>query len=97
MKSASSTNDYLSRTCIFCEFYNPNFTEDTFDDHFWEECPVLLKCDKCGQVVEIALYDDHFLSECDRDDVYKRCERCLHAIPEDKYAYHLKAKKCNRK
>jgi centrosomal protein CEP104 len=36
-------------TCQFCGRYDPNFTEDMLDMHYWKECPCLMSCTFCGQ------------------------------------------------
>ena len=40
------------------------------DRHFWKECPALLPCGQCGQVVEVATLNEHLLTECDRSQPF---------------------------
>ena len=41
-----------SDTCQFCGLHDANFTDDTLDYHFWQDCPMLTDCKYCGQVNE---------------------------------------------
>ena len=50
----------------FCGRYDPNFTEDMLDMHYWKECPMLTSCKFCGQVVEIMTLNVHMLEECEK-------------------------------
>ncbi len=49
------------------------------------------------QVVEIASFTDHLLTECDNKDQHKKCPRCSEAIPVSDYDAHIKDKTCPRK
>ena len=37
-------------TCQFCGKFDPNFTEDALDLHYFQDCPMLMRCKECGQV-----------------------------------------------
>jgi hypothetical protein len=50
----------------FCSRYDPNFTEDMLDMHYWKECPMLTSCKFCGQVVEVMTMNQHMLEECEK-------------------------------
>ena len=57
------TGDF--RTCQFCGRFEPDWDEEKLDLHFWKECPALLPCQQCGQVVEVATLNEHLLTECE--------------------------------
>ncbi|XP_033763312.1 centrosomal protein of 104 kDa-like isoform X1 [Pecten maximus] len=84
----------MDHICIFCEEQNPSFTEDGLDLHYWKHCPMLKRCTNCKQVVEIASYTDHLLTECEAKGNYARCPQCTEAIPKSEYAQHIADKSC---
>jgi hypothetical protein len=51
----------LEKTCIFCEQYNKDFSEQDLDKHYWNDCKMLIKCIKCNNIVEIPNYTNHLL------------------------------------
>ena len=72
----SNNNDQLDENpeeldenvCIFCGERNEAFTGDPekgLDLHYWKYCPMLKRCEFCGQVTEIANFHEHVLSECE--------------------------------
>eukprot|EP00929_Paragymnodinium_shiwhaense_P070119 TRINITY_DN35491_c0_g1_i1.p1 TRINITY_DN35491_c0_g1~~TRINITY_DN35491_c0_g1_i1.p1 ORF type:complete len:827 (+),score=189.47 TRINITY_DN35491_c0_g1_i1:131-2611(+) len=73
-------------TCMFCGRQDPAFAlEDALDVHYWRACPMLIECDCCGQVVEVATLREHLLEECEnahaarsraRDMAPRRCSLC---------------------
>lgn len=40
----------VTYTCQFCGKYDPTFTEEKLDMHYWQNCPMLNSCEECGQV-----------------------------------------------
>lgn len=50
-----------------------------------------------SQVVEIASYTEHLLTECEAKTNYQKCPRCTEAIPKSDYDEHIAAKSCNCK
>lgn len=44
--------DDVSCKCQFCGKYDSSFTDETLDMHYWQNCPMLMSCDECGQVRE---------------------------------------------
>lgn len=42
-----------SFTCLFCGAGNESWNEDTLDLHYWQDCPFLVPCPACAQVVEV--------------------------------------------
>ncbi|WAR15731.1 CE104-like protein [Mya arenaria] len=53
------------------------------------------KCANCKQVVEIASYTDHLLTECEAKSNYAKCNRCTEAITKPEYEQHVAEKACN--
>lgn len=72
--------DFPSDMCQFCGLQDPEFTEDTLDYHFWQDCPMLCSCSECGQVIEIMCLAEHLLSECDSRAQFTECQTCHEAI-----------------
>lgn len=58
-------------TCQFCGAYDEGFDEEKLDLHFWKECPLLMSCEQCGQIVEIVGLTDHLVGECDQSQPYR--------------------------
>ena len=63
------------------------------DMHYWKECPMLITCQSCGQVVSIENYKEHLLNVC-RIGRYEECPRCKQAIEQTKYNDHIKRYTC---
>ncbi|XP_076320514.1 centrosomal protein of 104 kDa-like isoform X2 [Tachypleus tridentatus] len=84
----------LEKICMFCEEKNDSFNPEQLDLHYYKDCPMLMLCQNCKQVVEIAGYTEHLLVECDSQDQYKQCLRCKEAIPLKGYQVHTRLKKC---
>mmetsp|Transcript_15235 Transcript_15235/g.22435 ORF Transcript_15235/g.22435 Transcript_15235/m.22435 type:complete len:120 (-) Transcript_15235:775-1134(-) len=57
-------------SCMFCGFHDPQWTENDLDVHYWKDCPLLISCPSCAQIVEIAGLPEHLLDECDAKDSY---------------------------
>ncbi|XP_048780572.1 centrosomal protein of 104 kDa-like isoform X3 [Ostrea edulis] len=85
----------MDNICIFCGERNENFTEEGLDLHYWKHCPMLKRCTNCKQVVEIASYTEHLLTECEAKSNYAKCPRCSEAIAKSDYDEHIAAKSCN--
>lgn len=49
--------DDVTCTCQFCGKYDPSFTDEKLDMHYWQNCPMLMSCDECGQVRAMAPED----------------------------------------
>lgn len=61
-------------TCIFCGQQDPQWGENELDLHFWSDCPMLLSCPHCTNVIEIAGLPDHLLKECPQaNGLYTLC------------------------
>lgn len=46
------------------------------------------------QVVEVGIYIEHLLRECEKKGKYQQCSRCSEAIGND-YETHIKLKECH--
>lgn len=90
-----SVAEYLDNLCIFCGKRDESFTEDGLDLHYWKHCPMLQRCDECGQVVEIASFTEHLLSECESRSKFSQCPRCSEAVPTDDLRRHEHSPACN--
>ena len=88
-------NDDTEHTCQFCGLFNPNFTSEQIDLHQYKECPMLLPCFKCKQIVEISNLNHHFLEECAQRKQFKQCPRCKEAVLIKDYETHIADKSCN--
>ncbi|XP_021361022.1 centrosomal protein of 104 kDa-like isoform X2 [Mizuhopecten yessoensis] len=95
-KDDDDTSMYnMDNICIFCEERNSSFTEEGLDLHYWKNCPMLKRCTNCKQVVEIASYTEHLVSECEAKGNYAKCPRCTEAIPKSEHPQHVADKSCN--
>ena len=88
-------NDDTEHTCQFCGLFNPNFTSEQIDLHQYKECPMLLPCFKCKQIVEISSLNHHFLNECAQKKQFKQCPKCKEAVLIKDYEAHIADKSCN--
>jgi centrosomal protein CEP104 len=61
-------------SCMFCGVHNASWTENDLDLHYWKDCPLLIACPSCSQIVEIAGLPEHLLDECDAKGSYEPCE-----------------------
>lgn len=61
-------------SCMFCGVRDKAWTENDLDVHYWKDCPLLISCPSCAQIVEIAGLPEHLLDECDEKDTYVPCE-----------------------
>lgn len=50
--SGEDQQDFTS--CMFCGVRDKNWTENDLDVHYWKDCPLLISCPSCAQIVEIA-------------------------------------------
>ncbi|XP_025081009.1 centrosomal protein of 104 kDa-like isoform X2 [Pomacea canaliculata] len=88
-------NQSIPGICIFCGERNEAFTEEGLDIHYWKSCPMLKRCANCKQVVEIATYTEHVLTECEAKSNFGKCPRCSEAIPHAELDQHIADKTCN--
>jgi centrosomal protein CEP104 len=50
--------------CGFCGQLDPSFNDVSLDIHYWRDCPMLIQCWECEQIMDISSLDQHFLEEC---------------------------------
>ncbi|EAR95577.1 centrosomal protein, putative (macronuclear) [Tetrahymena thermophila SB210] len=85
----------VMEVCEFCHVHNPTFADKKdLDIHLWRECPMLLLCPHCAQVVEVSAYNQHLLEECKKAMKFRQCPRCKEAISVTEYNDHVKEKSC---
>ena len=82
-------------TCEFCGMFDKNINQDQLTLHQYRECPMLIQCNKCKQIIEISKSNFHLLYECDFKEQYKKCDRCKQAIEVDKFNEHVNNKVCD--
>ena len=81
-------------TCQFCGGYGPA-SESELDLHYWQDCPLLMSCARCQQVVEIATLQEHLLEECERHADFAACPTCGDALEAGaKFEAHVAARAC---
>lgn len=61
-------------SCMFCGVRDKTWNENDLDVHYWKDCPLLISCPSCAQIVEIAGLPEHLLDECDEKDSYVPCD-----------------------
>jgi len=84
--------------CQFCGLEDPSFSEggeDKLDLHYWSECPILISCKQCEQVIEIPTLTEHLLHECEVHGAYKECSRCRQAVLASAFAAHAERRDCH--
>jgi centrosomal protein CEP104 len=81
--------------CGFCGKNDALFgNQDNLDIHYWKDCPMLVGCSQCNQIVEIIQLNNHFLKECEFHELFKQCPRCKEAIHIDEYEQHNEEQAC---
>ena len=88
-------NEDSEHTCQFCGLFDPSLNSDQIDLHQYRECPMLIPCFKCKQIVEISGLNQHFLNECAQKKQFKQCPRCREAVLIKDYQAHVTDKSCN--
>ncbi len=83
-------------TCQFCGLFDINFNEDSLAMHQYKECPMLIQCFKCGNIVEISTLNNHYLQECPQKNQFKQCPICKEAVLSKDYDKHISDKFCNQ-
>ena len=64
-------------------------TEELLMLHQYKECPMLILCTECQQIIEISKLHNHLLTECSSKSKYKECSICKHAIQTQNMSSHL--------
>ncbi|CAB4039386.1 Hypothetical predicted protein, partial [Paramuricea clavata] len=95
--SAKPEPTAVDRMCIFCGTKDETFTEEVLDTHYWKSCPMLKRCSKCSQVIEIARQSQHLLEECDSKSSFVSCPKCKEAVTKIELTNHTHDKICPKK
>jgi len=61
--------------CHFCGRRDMSFTQEGLDIHYWRECPMLIECDVCKQVIEISTFRTHLREECEKGAIARAAAR----------------------
>lgn len=82
------------KVCEFCGRNDKNFQEESkYDMHLWMECPMLVTCSECKQVVPISTYAEHLLEGCAKSQ-HQQCPRCKEPVHANEYNGHIKSMAC---
>jgi len=83
------------KTCHFCKRSDLIFNDmDRFDYHLWKECRMLTSCRECLQIIEVADYNAHLLSECKNAELHCACPRCRQIVNVDQLDDHVASLEC---
>lgn len=80
--------------CQFCGAFGPSPSEEALDLHYWQDCPMLMPCGRCGQVIEIASSPEHLLTECEHRGAFTACAVCGDAVPSASLPAHRASSVC---
>ncbi|PIK44373.1 putative centrosomal protein [Apostichopus japonicus] len=83
--------------CVFCGDKNEAYRDGGMDVHYWKQCPMLKKCPKCKQVVEVSGQTEHLLTECESRTKFAKCPRCSEAHEKTELDRYVTEKICERK
>jgi centrosomal protein CEP104 len=84
-----------SGICEFCGKTDPMFSsQDNIDIHYWKDCPMLVACLQCAQIVEIIHLNSHMLKECELKELVKQCPRCKESVHIDEFEQHVEEQAC---
>ncbi len=92
LKPAASNNTGM---CVYCGKTDSIFAnQDNLDIHWWKDCPMLVACLQCSQIVEILHLNSHMLNECTLKELVGHCPRCKEAIHMDEFEQHTEEQAC---
>ena len=81
--------------CVFCGEEDEAFGQgQALDMHYWEACPLLMRCTACKQVVEISGLADHLVDDCESTTAFERCDHCRVAVASTELEAHRQSKAC---
>jgi centrosomal protein CEP104 len=86
--------NYEGNSCEFCGYYKPDMTKDELNIHQYKDCPLLMQCNNCKQIIEISNLNNHLLTECDFKDKYIKCEKCKQVVDKDGLNEHQNSENC---
>ena len=96
-KNKESENNNIideEHTCEFCGYYKPNITKDELNIHQYKDCPMLMQCNNCKQIIEISNLNNHLLNECDFKDKFLKCNKCKQVVEKDSINDHQNSENC---
>lgn len=94
-KIKNTKTEDKGKICEFCDKMDKKFfDQNKMDIHLWKECPWLIICEGCSQVVEIPSYAKHLLEECDNKKLFKKCPRCKEPVHNSLFKQHCDLMKC---
>jgi len=86
--------------CIFCGERNDDFIGDDekgLDLHYWKYCPMLKRCEYCGQVTEIPAFHEHILIECEARQQGKIPDEIIALMTKEKNSKVSHCSLCKKK
>ncbi|KAK4884893.1 hypothetical protein RN001_001164 [Aquatica leii] len=88
--SNNSQPEEGEKLCIFCQEYESVIFESnkSMNSHYWRSCPMLIRCNECSQVVEVAALCEHLLMECEQKEFFMQCSQCTEAIKISSFNAH---------
>ncbi|KAF5298712.1 hypothetical protein FQA39_LY11722 [Lamprigera yunnana] len=88
--SNNSQAEEGEKICIFCQESETTIfeTSKSMNSHYWRSCPMLVRCNECSQVVEVAALCEHLLIECEQKEFYTQCSQCTEAIKLNNFNEH---------
>ena len=90
----NNQNQNLLNACEFCGYYKPHITKDELNIHQYKDCPMLMQCDNCKQIIEISNLNNHLLNECDFKEKYTKCNRCKLVVEKESLTQHQTSENC---
>jgi len=82
--------------CTFCK-EESTFSEEELNIHYWKYCPLLMRCEHCSEVIEIAGLRHHLIKDCDLKNKYKTCDLCLEVIEIKFIEHHILEPTCTKR
>ena len=80
--------------CTYCGKRGVDGTDEWLDMHYWKECPLLVPCQACNEIVEIGSLNTHLLGECTKKDSYQSCYTTGLAIKKNIFQQWSKGPDC---
>jgi centrosomal protein CEP104 len=85
----------IDQTCPFCKRNAPDLkSKQQMDEHYLVDCPMLLQCKHCSQVVEIKNITSHYLHDCSNKANMAQCSNCCEVFISTQLESHVKASRC---
>ncbi|KAI3387338.1 hypothetical protein SNEBB_003860 [Seison nebaliae] len=92
-----SNKDFnLDNTCVFCGETGEILNSQSLNLHYYEACPLMMRCDECKQITEITALSEHRRTECEKKNEFETCRNCTLSIKKSEMSSHTNSKKCVR-